>query len=151
MNATRKKSAMPGPRHFQWQMEGWFGSVVGGSAWLIPIATILAFNGQPTLALVPLGCCLLMNFVGCVLWDRRDRVRPFHAWIGILTLFSITTPLAWFAVAANATPESLASLNWPHSGFVAAMVTLICPAIIVFYCMREYSQIASSNRAPHEG
>jgi hypothetical protein len=151
MNIPHKKSAKTGSRHFQWQSGGWFGSVVGGSAWLIPTAAILAFNCQPTLALVPLVCCLMVNFVGCALWYRRDRIRPFNALIGILILFSITTPLAWFAVEANATPDSLASLNWPQSRIKFAMVTLICPAILVSLCIREYSHSVTSNRAPQDG
>ena len=151
MNIALKKLAKTGPRHFQWQSGGWFGCVVGGSAWMISTAAILAFNGQPTLALIPLGCCLVGNFVGCALWYRRDRVRPFPALIGILTLLSVTTPLAWFAVAANATPEALASLNWPQSRIIAAMVALICPAIIVSFCIREYSRGGTSNRTPQDG
>jgi hypothetical protein len=142
---------MTGRRRFQWQMGGWFGSVFGGSAWLIPTATILASNGQPTLALVPAGCCLLMNFVGCVLWHRRDRVRPFPALIGVLILFSIATPLTWFAVSANATPVSLAALNWPQQGMIAAMVTLICPAIIVWFCVLEYSHDGSAGASNRTG
>jgi hypothetical protein len=125
-------------------MGGWFGSVFGGSAWLIPTAAILAFNGQPTLALLPAGCCLLVNVVGGALWHRRDRVRPFPAFIGILTLFSIVTPFAWFAVSANATPESLAALNWPQQGIIAAMATLICPAVIACFYLLEYSHGGTS-------
>ena len=150
MTTKQGKSVMTGPRRFQWQIGGWFGGLLGGSAWLIPTSAILAFNGQPTIALVPFGCCLLMNFVGCVLWYRRDRVLPFSALIGILTLFSITTPLAWFAVSLNATPESLVSLNWPHSGIINTMVALICPAIMAWFCMLEYSHDGTSNQAGQE-
>jgi hypothetical protein len=135
-----KKLAMTGPGLFQWQGGGWLGCVVGGSAWLIPTAGILAFSGQTKIALIPLGCCLIMNFVGCALWYRRDRVLPFHALIGILVLFSITTPGVWFSIAASATPESLASLDWPQSPIIVAMVLLLCPAIIVSFCIREYRE-----------
>lgn len=151
MNVAYKKLAKTEPGQFQWQMGGWFGGLVGGSAWLIPTAAILAFNGQSTLAWVPLGCCLIVSFVGCALWCLRDRVRPFPALMVILTLFSITTPLAWFAVAANAMPESLASLNWPRTRMIDAMVTLICPAIIVAFCLREYTRGGVSNRPSQDG
>lgn len=150
LNVKPDKLAVKGPRHFQWQRGGWFGSVVGGSAWMVPTAALLAYNGQATLALIPLGICLLINAVGCALWYRRDRLRPFHALSGILILFLITTPLAWFVVATNATPESLASLNWPSSSIITAMVLMICPTIIVLFCIREYSQIGLPNRTPKD-
>lgn len=137
MNTTNDKIAMAGPRRFQWQFGGWFGSVFGGSAWLIPTAVILAFNGQLRLAMLPAGCCLLLNVLGVVLWYRRDRILPFPALLGVLALFAVLTPLVWFAVSVNATPESLASLNWPQQGITAAMAVFICPAIIAWLCILE--------------
>lgn len=128
---NRQKSAISGPGRFQWEIGGWFGGVVGGSAWLVPVAVILAFNGQATLALLPAGSCLLMLAVGTVLWQRRDRVRPFPALLAVLALFSIATPLNWIAVSANATTESLVALRWPQWPGITALVTLICPLILV--------------------
>ncbi|WDQ15580.1 hypothetical protein [Rhodopirellula sp. P2] len=150
MKLVLKKRALVGPRRFQWQVGGWFGGVAGGTAWMLPVAGGLAFNGQPALALLPLGCGVLMGSVGCFLWYKRDRVRPFQALIGLLILFSITTPLVWFVVGANATPTTLASLNWPHSGWVDALVALICPAMIVAFCLREFSLSADLNQSGQE-
>ena len=130
---------MHGPRRFQWQIGGWFGSVFGGSAWLIPTAVILASTGQPQLALLPAGCFLLMNAVGALLWYRRDRLPPFFALLGMLTAFAVVTPFVWFAVAFNATPESLASLNWPQHGLPGVLAVLICPLIIAWLCVLEYA------------
>ena len=139
MTKANHKTAMLGPRRFQWQIGGWFGCVVGGSAWLIPAALILAFNGQTRLAILPAACCLLMNVIGCVLWYRRDRILPFPAFVGVLAVFAVLTPLVWFAVSFNATPESLASFHWPQQGVTGAMAALICPAIIAWLCVLEYA------------
>jgi hypothetical protein len=133
------KTAMAGPRRFQWQIGGWFGSVFGGSAWLIPTAVILAVNGQPRLALLPAASCILMNAIGGVVWYRRDRILPFQALVGVLAVFAVLTPLVWFAVSAKATPESLDSLNWPQQGITSAMAAFICPVIIAWLCILEYS------------
>lgn len=147
MNQKQTKSAMVGPRQFQWQGGGWFGCVIGGSAWLVPMSAILALNGQPMLALVPSGCCVLTILVGLALWHIRDRVRPFRALIGMLMLFSITTPFAWFTVATNATADSLVLLNWPQSIAIATMVALICPTIAIWFCFLEYFHHGTSKRA----
>ena len=139
MNQANRKTAMVGPRRFQWNVGGWFGGVVGGSAWLIPTTAILAWNNQSRLALLPAGCWLLVNLIGCVLWYRRDRVRPFPALVGVLCLLAVLTPLVWFVISSNATPASLSSLNWPQRGMGAAMVALIFPALIAWLCFLEYS------------
>lgn len=133
------RTAMAGPRRFQWQVGGWFGAVFGGSAWLIPTATTLALNEQPYLALLPAGGCLVLNILGVALWYRRDRIRPFPALISMLTLFAVLTPLVWLSVSLHATPESLAALNWPQSGMTGAMAAFICPAIIAWFYILEYS------------
>lgn len=139
MNVIGDKTAMAGPRRFQWQLGGWFGCVFGGSAWLISAAVILASNGQPRLALLPAGCCLLLATLGVVLWYRRDRILPFPALMSVLAVFAVLTPLVLFAVSVNATPESLAALNWPQQGITGAMAAFICPAIIAWLCILEYS------------
>ncbi|TWU06540.1 hypothetical protein [Allorhodopirellula heiligendammensis] len=139
MNKSDCKSAMIGPRRFQWQVSGWCGGVFGGSAWLVPIAAILAFNGQPKLAILPAGSCVLMNLLGAVLWYLRDRILPFPALMGLLAAFSVSTPLIWFATSLYATPESLASLNWPQHAMPSILAALICPVIIAWFCILEYS------------
>ena len=144
MNSPHFKSAVVGPRRFQWQMGGWFGSVFGGAAWLIPTTVLLAVNGQSALALLPAVCFLLATLVGVVLWFRRDRVRPFPALIGMLVLFSCITPLVWFGIAFNATAESLAALNWSKHGIPAAIAAFICPTIIAWFCLLEYSHGGTS-------
>jgi hypothetical protein len=146
MNPMDVKTAMAGPRRFQWQVGGWFGSVSGGSAWLIPAAIILGLNGQSRLALLPAGCCLALNALGVWLWYRRDRLLPFRALLGMLSVLAVLTPLVWFSVSLYATPESLTSLNWPQSGITGAMVASICPAIIAWFCILEYSHRDESLR-----
>ncbi len=140
MNTAVEKPAMAGPGYIQWRIGGWFGSVFGGSAWLIPTAAILAINGQPRLALLPAGCCLLMNVLGAVLWYHRDRVQPFPALMSTLAIFAVLTPLVWFSVSLYALPDSLASLNWPQQGFTWFLAAFICPAIIAWLYILEHSQ-----------
>ncbi len=139
MNESGRKTAMIGPRRFQWQIGGWFGSLLGGSAWLIPTGVLLAISGQLGLALLPLTTCVLLNVLGIVLWYRRDRVRPFPALVAALASFALLTPIVWVAVSTYATPKSLAALNWPQQSFAGAIATLIFPAIIAWFCFLEYS------------
>ena len=136
---TSSKTPLIGPRRFQWQTGGWFGSIIGSSAWMIPTAFILGSHRQIVLALLPAGCFLLINVVGVVLWHQRDRIRPFPALIGVLTLLSVVTPLVWLTVASQATEESVEALNWPSQPIAGLIVLLICPAIVAWIFILEYS------------
>lgn len=136
---TANKKPLTGPRYFQWQIGGWFGSVFGGSAWLIPTGFILGVHSQVALASLPVTCFLLLNAVGVVLWYQRDRVRPFPALIGIMALFCVVTPLVWLTVASQATAESLDALNWPSQHITGLAVLLLCPALVAWFYFLEYS------------
>ena len=95
-------------------------------------------NLAAALASLPVSCFLLVNVAGVFLWHQRDRIRPFPALIGILTLFSVVTPLVWVTVASLATTESLDALNWPSQHMTGLAALLICPALIVWFYFLEY-------------
>src|SRR5262245_46475601 len=68
----------PGPGRFRWNAGGWFGSQVGGTAWMLTGALEFARRAPS----VSVGLMLLFaatNALGLGLWCRRDRVSPFAA------------------------------------------------------------------------
>jgi hypothetical protein len=66
-----------------WQAGGWFGSQLGGTAWLFIAALVIA-SRSPTSAAVLLGCGVAANLVGCLLWLQRARLDPYHALQGLV-------------------------------------------------------------------
>ena len=47
---TTSTKSLVGPGRFQWNVGGWFGASLGGSAWMIVTAGFLLFHDQPALA-----------------------------------------------------------------------------------------------------
>jgi hypothetical protein len=72
------KAQAPGALASHWQAGGWFGSQLGGTAWLLVAALVIAPQ-SPTSAAVLLGCGVAANLIGCLLWVRRARLDPYHA------------------------------------------------------------------------
>jgi hypothetical protein len=69
------KEPLPGPGRFQWNLGAWFGGQIGGTAWMLVGAVVLAPHA-PEVAGVWLACFAASNAIGSWLWWRRDRLRP---------------------------------------------------------------------------
>jgi hypothetical protein len=69
---------MAHPLASHWNAPGWFGSQLGGTAWLFVGALVLA-PASPRSAAVVLGCGLVANLLGTLLWAQRARLDPYRA------------------------------------------------------------------------
>jgi hypothetical protein len=72
------KEAVAAPGHFRWDAGGWFGGQLGGTAWMLVGAAVLAPRAADVAA-VWLACFAVPNAIGCRLWRRRGRLRPYPA------------------------------------------------------------------------
>ncbi len=136
---STSKRPLEGPRRFQWNAGGWFGSSVGGSAWMIVAAAFLIFHDQPLLALVPTVGFAIILLASVLLWARRDRLYPFTAMMILLTLLAVAIPVVWVAVASYASPAALATMNWPVSIWPTVLAILIAPALMLWFMILERS------------
>jgi hypothetical protein len=68
----------PNPLASHWHASGWFGSQLGGTAWLFIGSLVVGFE-SPQSAAVLLGCALASNLAGCLLWAQRARLDPYRA------------------------------------------------------------------------
>jgi hypothetical protein len=72
---------------------GWFGVQVGSSCWLL-IAGVGAAKQFPELAALMIGCFLVPNIFGTVLWLKRDRIEPYAAYQALLLVLLVATAAA---------------------------------------------------------
>ncbi len=82
-----------GPGFLQWSGGGWFGSLIGGSAWLF-LGSILLASTSHTLAWTWVTCGVVMVTVGVWLWNRRDRLLPYPAFMTLLLAQCICSCIA---------------------------------------------------------
>ena len=97
----------------------------------------LIAHHQPFIATIAASGFFVIVLASLVLWVRRDRVYPFHALMAILGLMAFTFPMVWLFVQAYASAESKKGMNWPVSQSSTAIVTLLVPAIMVWFAYLE--------------
>lgn len=147
MNTSTKALISRG--RFQWNRGGWFGSLLGSSAWMLVTSIFLLFYSQPFLAALPLGGFAVVTFASYVLWSRRDRIYPYPAMMAMLGLFAILMPVVWMAISSNASPSSLEAMNWPVDPRITAVVFAIFPIGMVWFTLLEWSaKLDSKERSP---
>ena len=61
--------------HLQWTMEGWVGSVLGATVWMLLFAVTLALDGRFGLACVPATAAVSIGTLSCLLYtsDAADE------------------------------------------------------------------------------
>lgn len=136
-----------GSGYFQWNTGAWFGSVIGGTSWMMVAAGFLLVYQELGLAAIAIGGFALNNVVALSVWRRRSRLDPFRALIGVLCLMAVTLPSVWFAISEWASPQALEKMNWPSSrsyGIVAAFLVPVCMAW--FYMFERRAKGAQSRR-----
>ncbi|MEZ6138167.1 MAG: sigma-70 family RNA polymerase sigma factor [Pirellulaceae bacterium] len=76
---------------FRWNAGGWFGSGLGATAWMLPLAVAAFCFGSTSFAIVVTACYLLGIAMIFLLWQSRMSVAAYTAlqmliaWIGFLT------------------------------------------------------------------
>lgn len=94
---------------FQWNRGAWFGSQLGGTAWIFVGAIALARQSF-LVAMGWLACGVIANAVGFGLWSLRDRIRPYAA-IQLLLLTIGLCALFAFGFVDLFVPEGFARLD----------------------------------------
>ena len=132
MNQTRRP--IVGPCHFQWNAGGWFGSQLGGTAWLLVGAIYLFYRSIP-ISLTWVLCFGLANVLGCSIWARRTVVAPFKGIQLLMLVLTLAGFVSWFTLTwfrHDLVSEIHAKT---HMGYLAL---LIFPIMMTwFYCLER--------------
>lgn len=72
---------------------GWFGAQLGSSCWLL-IAGLGAAAQLPKLSVLMIGCFLIPNVFGTILWMKRASIDPYVAYQLLLAVLLVATAAA---------------------------------------------------------
>ena len=121
----------------QWNAGGWFGGAVGSTAWMLVCATLLFVHEQTSVAWINVACFAIANAVAIALWLNRHKRSAFSALLILLATLSFLIPAAWLATGQLASASALASMNWPSSLIVTAVVLLATPIVAMAFMLRQ--------------
>ena len=138
------ESTQGNPLASHWLASGWFGSQLGGTAWLFVSAFVLAAHSLETAAIV-LTCGLAANLVGCLLWSQRSRLDPYRA----LQLLVVVIGLASFTATRWLEARGQFGLLDPRVSPGTMYILLFCLVaflVAVFEAKRRAAQRAAAQQ-----
>ena len=137
------KVPVTGSGAFGWNAGGWWGSQIGGTAWMLAVGIVMAFQDiRPGAVMIAGG--IVSNIVGTWLWCNRDRVSPYRAIqtllavIGVCAVCGIVALDAFGHVPAN---QRLLVYWW----------LVFIPGLMLMFHLRERAAAASKTTTPRAG
>ena len=113
----------------QWNLGGWLGGQLGGSAWML-VAGLLSFSTNPTTALTVIILFALTNLIGAVLWAQRNRLSPYVAIQILLPVLGVFGFAAVFVLDRAGIYETIRI-----GGTISARLTYIVIILVVIALM----------------
>jgi hypothetical protein len=122
-----------GQGRFQWNAGGWFGSLLGSTAFM-PLGGLMFASQSMALAAVWLVCYATAVACGVFIWTRRASLAPYPAIQCLLLLVGVTSTIA-ILFALFTRPEFLAHLNATPTQ--ALLTLLVFPGLMLGFFLLE--------------
>lgn len=119
-----------GSGHFQWNAGGWFGSLFGGTAYLVA-GSVFVISQNPFGAAVWLTLFAFGSLVGCYLWGRRATLDPYRAYQMVLAIMGCIAITA-IVFAVSFAPEFLDGTEMTTATRWILMV-LLFPSMMLWF------------------
>lgn len=93
------------------------------------IACFLIGFGQTGLATVPLIGFATTMTTAVMIWRQRARISFLSGMMALIGVLAFTIPAVWFTTSLFANDAARASMNWPTSPIVTAIVLFAAPVV----------------------
>jgi hypothetical protein len=122
---------------FRWNAGAWFGAQIGSTLWLVVLGTALSFYGDSSAGTAIIALAVAANGIGLILWEHRDRIRPYPA---VQTLIAVAGCSAFVAFALlDGTSAWGLACTQAGGGRPPYAVLLIFPAMMVLFALQEHA------------
>lgn len=126
-------AARVGPGRYQWNGGGWFGSVFGGTMWLI-LGSLTQIQQHSTLAVIWAMCGLIPISVCAWMWTQRDRLLPYPAIRNMILMLWAGATVA-LASMLKLSPELL--VQYGGNKWVLIGCFLMFPMMLIQFALLE--------------
>ena len=119
----------------QWNLGGWLGGQLGGSAWML-VAGMLSFFENPIAATTVIGLFAVANLFGIMLWRRRERLSPYAAIQMLLPVLGVFGLAAVFVLDRAGVYETIQIGGTISARATYAAIVLIVTALMLIFYFR---------------
>jgi len=122
---------------FRWNAGAWFGAQIGSTLWLVVLGAALSIRGDSSAGTAIIALAVAANGIGLILWEHRDRIRPYPA---VQTLLAVAGCAAFvaFALLDGTSPWGLACTQ-AGGGRPPYTVILLFPAMMILFALQEHA------------
>lgn len=119
----------------QWNLGGWLGGQLGGSVWML-VAGLLSLSEDPIAAATVIVFFVLVNFIGTMLWRRRERLSPYAAIQLLLPVLGVSGLAAVFVLDRAGVYEKIQIGGTISARATYATIVLVVAALMLFFYFR---------------
>lgn len=120
---------------FRWSGGGWFGAQIGSTLWLVVLGVVLTVRDDSSPGTAIIALAVAVNGIGLLLWEHRDRVRPYPAIQALVAVVGAATVVA-FLLLDEASAWGLAGTEGSRPPYAAL---LVFPALMGFFALQEHA------------
>jgi hypothetical protein len=128
----------------RWNAGAWFGAQIGSTLWLVILGAALSWRDDSSPGTAIIALAVAVNGIGLILWQHRDRMRPYPA---IQTLIAVVGCAAFIAFALLD-----GTSTWGLAGTRASgarppyAVLLVFPAMMALFAWQEHAARRAQRR-----
>ena len=130
---------------FRWNAGAWFGAQIGSTLWLVVLGVVLSFRDDSSPGTAMIALAVAANGIGLILWEHRDRIRPYPAIQALLAVAGCAAFVA-FALLDGASPWGLACTQTGGARPPYAAL-LVFPAMMGLFALQEHAARRADRRA----
>ena len=132
---------------FRWNVGGWFGSGLGATAWMLPLAFAAIWFGSTSVAILLTACYLSAVAMIVLLWRSRERLAAYTALQILIAWLGFLTSLVLAGLQLLATPKVQHFAQWTPWAW---LTLLIFPAIAFKFWWQRNSSRRWQSKGCHQ-
>ncbi len=123
-----------------WNRGGWLGGQVGGSCWML-VAGLLSIPANLNAAIAVLGLFALANFLGWLVWRRRESLSPYKGLQMLIPILGASGIAAVYVLDGAGIYESIqVGASVTASETVAILIGVVVVLMIMFWWQDRQNQ-----------
>jgi hypothetical protein len=120
----------------QWNIGGWLGAQLGGTAWIL-VAGILSLWVDVNTAMVVIGLFVLANVAAMLIWNRRDKMSAYKGIQILLPIVGVASLATVYMLERSNIYESIQIGGTVSARSTYGIIVLVVAALmLMFYFQR---------------
>ena len=115
---------------FRWNAGGWFGTLLGGTAWMVPTAGMLFARGNWIAAAIVVICFTIAIVSAIIFWKHQATLNARVALQSMVLILGVLTTIIFVAFQFLTSPAFLAAIHWSPWAW---LLLLIFPVLAMHF------------------